>query len=145
MEPFTSSDFEFTVFGVAILVAAVASTFLLSGCGGVSATRVNPGEPKSEGCQLEIFAAESEVEREFVTACLINSQTGTTAFADKSASAAIEKAKPEACECGADALLIESSGKEGPTQAAIYGQGQATIRAIRFEQSDQDETGQSQK
>lgn len=113
---------------------AAACLFMISGCASVGITEVNPGEPKAEGCSLNVYTEKSEVEREFVTACLIDSRTGTTAFAEKTAASAIENSKPAACKCGADALLIDKAGSEGASYGS-WGEGKAIIKAIRFEDS----------
>lgn len=63
---------------------------------------------------------------------MITSQTGTTLGHDKTSSAAINNARGEACACGADAIVVESSEDEGIT-LFTWGQGKAQLKAVRYQ------------
>lgn len=103
-------------------------------CANVGVTRVNGAPGKAVGCKLDIYTSEAEVKRPFQVLCLIDSRTGTTAFDTKTAAAAIENAKPTACGCGADALIVTAADTEGATYAR-WGQGKAVLKAIRYQGS----------
>ncbi len=88
----------------------------LMGCTKVGVTQLAAGgrfPAKAENCRLDIYSNAKEITRKHVEVCLIDSRTGTTLFHDKSASAAIEHARPHACKCGADALLVQSADTDG--------------------------------
>ncbi len=112
-------------------VAVLLGLALVAGCSSVGITRVKAAPARSANCNLEVFTSEQEVKRPFEVLCLIDSRTGTTAFHDKTAAAAIEHAKPQACGCGADAILISALDTEGPGWGT-WGQGKAILKAIRF-------------
>lgn len=88
---------------------------LLTGCGSVSVQPVSMGVAKPANCQLDQYVSERDIERPYEVACMISSQTGTTLGHDKTSSAAINNARTDACACGADAIVIESSEEEGMT------------------------------
>lgn len=102
------------------------------GCASVSATPVKPGVAKPENCALELFSSETEVKRPYEVACLVDATSGRTVFADKTVTGALEKARPEACACGADAMLILSASAKGWSFNEGAGEATAIIRAIRF-------------
>jgi hypothetical protein len=87
--------------------------------------------PKSENCDLEIFSGESDVKRPYEVLCLLDSKTGGNAFADKTMAGAIKLAKPDACKCGADGILVAGGRAEG-VSLFTWGEGFATLKAIRF-------------
>jgi hypothetical protein len=95
----------------------------------VGVTRVTSSLPPREpGCQLRIFLAEKAVKRRYQVVCLIDARSGgNTIFSDHSASAAIDNARPKACECGADAIIVDSVGSGNPID-----QGTAVVRAIKY-------------
>jgi hypothetical protein len=113
------------------LALAIASCLVMPGCGSVGVTPINSAPSRPGGCRLEIFTSEQKIRRPFQVLCLIDSRTGTTAFDDKTVAAAIEKAKPLACGCGADAILIAGVDTQGPGWGT-WGQGKAILKAIRF-------------
>ena len=104
----------------------------LPACTTVGVTTV--GKPEldhGEYCHLDVFTSEAEVGRPFRVVCLIDSRTGTTAFHDRTAAAAIRHAKPEACKCGANAIIIAGVATDGVT-AWTWGEGKAIIKAIKY-------------
>lgn len=110
-----------------IVLAAVA----LAGCSSVGSTQLVTSAPKPANCQLDVYSSPSEIKRKYQPVCVIDSRTGTTAFHDKTASAAIRNAKPIACQCGADAILIEGMETEGMT-FMTWGKGTAIIKGIKY-------------
>ncbi len=113
------------------ILAATGAALLLAGCTTVGVTPVNSTAAKPANCQLDVYASETEINRPFQTACLIDSRTGTTLFHRRDAAAAIDHARKEACGCGADAILVQSADTQGVTMAT-WGQGKAIVRAIRY-------------
>lgn len=110
----------------------LALGFTTYGCATVGVTQLKPDiVRKAHNCPLEIFTAEKDISKPFEVVCLLDSRTGTSAFADKTAAGAINEARPKACECGADGMLIQHTDTEGMT-LATWGQGKAIIKAIRF-------------
>ena len=113
-----------------LLLISIASQ-VLYGCANVGVTKMHGAEPKQANCSLDIFSSPNEIKRAYEVVCLIDSRTGTTAFHTKTAAAAIEQAKPSACECGADGILIDYLDTEGAT-LATWGKGEAVIKAVRY-------------
>ncbi len=103
----------------------------LSACSSMGTTQLVNAEPKAPNCKLDVYSSEKEVKRPYKAICVIDSRTGTTAFHDKTASAAIQNAKPLACQCGADAILIEGMSTEGMT-FMTWGEGKAILRGIKY-------------
>ncbi len=112
-------------------IILTAFLLALSSCASVGVTKLNPAEPKEKNCALEIFSSESEIKKPFEVLCLLDSGTATNAFADKTVAGAIQLAKPEACKCGADAILILNGNTEGMSLTG-WGRGTALLKAIRF-------------
>jgi len=114
--------------GVALLVVVA------TGCTSVGVTRLRgAGAPKPEYCSLDIYTSASTVPQPFEEACLLDSRTGSTAFHDKTVHGAIEAARPAACGCGADGLIVEAAQTEGVTGFG-WGSGAAIIKAIRYKE-----------
>lgn len=104
---------------------------LIPACASVGATQLQSARPRADDCKLDVYSSETEITRPWETVCMIDSRTGTTAFADKTASAAIKNAKPKACKCGADAIVIQSMDTEGVT-LVTWGKGKAIVKGIRY-------------
>ncbi len=116
-----------------LALAAVGLTAaFLTGCGSVGVQPVSMGAAKPANCELKQYVSERDIERPYEVACMITSQTGTTLGHDKTASAAINNARAEACACGADAIVVESSEEEGIT-LFTWGQGKAQLKAVRYQ------------
>lgn len=111
--------------------ATLLSLLLVSACASVGVTPLKTASSKPYDCSLDIYLSEKEVPKSFETLCLLDSRTGTTAFDDRSASAAINLSRPHACQCGADAIVVSQVDTEGMTLSG-WGQGKAIIRAIRY-------------
>lgn len=104
---------------------------LLASCASVDVVKTKTLPPKAENCTLEVFFEIAAIKKPYEVACILGSSTGTTLFADRSVEHAVELAKPEACKCGADAILIDSVSKTGMSLTG-YGQGSASIKAIVY-------------
>lgn len=104
---------------------------LMTSCASVGVNISKSYPPKDKDCMLDVYYSEQEVKKSFEVIALIDSKTGSNLFAKKTVSAAIELAKPKACECGADAIIITQMDKEGVT-AGGYGYGKAMIKCIKY-------------
>lgn len=104
---------------------------LLAGCAHVGVTTVKEVAARPEGCKLDVFTSDKEIKGEYEVLCLLDSKTGSTAFADRSIAGAINEARPFACQCGGEAILLSDSRVEG-VNLASWGEGYATIKVIRF-------------
>jgi len=127
--PFAGREIDMTCPRVGL--SFIAALVTVASCASVGVTCVRPGASKPRACPLEVFTSEAEIRRPFEVACLIDSRTGTTAFHSKDAATAIEIARPEACVCGADGLLVVNVDTEGATMAT-WGRGKAILKAVRF-------------
>lgn len=115
---------------LALAVFGLTAVFL-TGCGSVGVQPVSMGTSKPANCELEQYVSERDIERPYEVACMITSETGTTLGHDKTASAAINNARSDACACGADAIVVESSAQEGIT-LFTWGKGKAQLKAVRY-------------
>lgn len=104
---------------------------ILASCASVDVAKIKTLPPKKENCSLDIYSEASAIKKPYEVACVLGSSTGTTLFADKSIQHAIDIAKPEACKCGADAILVDNVSKTGMSLTG-YGQGTASIKAIVY-------------
>lgn len=102
---------------------------LIAACGSVTVSRFAPAPPRPQDCRLEVYASENEVDRGFETVCIIGVRTGTHIFAEKGVGGALNQARPQACECGADALILLTAREDA---TLLSGEGKATLRAIRY-------------
>lgn len=114
-----------------VTTVAVLGALALAGCSSVGVTQLHSAAAKPAGCNVDIYASASEINHKYQTVCLLDSRTGSTLFHTRTAAAAIDHAKSEACECGADAMLIETADTEGMSFSR-WGQGKAIIRAIKY-------------
>jgi hypothetical protein len=110
---------------------AVLLVAVMSGCGSVGVTKLKASLPRPSGCDLQVYSSAAEVGRRFEVVCLIDSLTPSNAFADRTAAGAINRAKPFACECGADGMIVESLNTQSTT-AFGWGSGTAILKAIRY-------------
>lgn len=108
------------------------------GCASVSVAHFDEAPARPRECKLDLYQSKDEIKRPFETVCVIGVHTGTSIFAHKGIGGALEKAKPKACECGADAMVIMSASEGGMWTS---GQGKAEVRAIRYTDSTEVEPG----
>ena len=104
---------------------------LFVSCATVGVTVIKSYPPKDSNSPLDIYTSKDDIKRPYEVICLLDSQTGTTAFSDKTAAAAIENSKAAARKCGADAILVESVDRQGATYAS-WGSGKAIIKGIKY-------------
>ena len=106
--------------------------FLLTmGCASVGVNVMKSYPPKSADCQLDIYQSESDIKKDYEVVCSLDSRTGTSLLSRKTVANAIERARPKACKCGADAILIVSTEKVG-VRLWSWGRGKATIKGIKY-------------
>lgn len=114
------------------LLSFVVGIALASGCASVGVTKLGKGaKAKPEDCDLDVYASPAEVKRPYREVCLLDAQTSSSAFADKTVAGAVDKARPAACECGGDAILISDGDTEGSSMTG-WGRGKAMLRAIVY-------------
>lgn len=113
------------------LLCTVPMLAVLAGCGSIGVQPISVGQAKPVNCNLDQYVSERDIEQPYEVACMIYSRTGTTLGHDKSASAAINNARADACACGADAIVVESAEEEGIT-LFTWGQGKAQLKAVRY-------------
>ncbi len=97
----------FTIKHILVLVSCL---FFVS-CASVGVNVMKFYPPKSKNCQLDVYTTENDIERQYEHICLLYSKTGSTLFSIKIFENAIERAKPKACQCGADAIIVSSVEK----------------------------------
>jgi hypothetical protein len=112
-------------------IKSVLLAIIMSSCASVKVEKLSVNVPKSGDCDLEVFKNEDDVKRKFIVACLLESKTGNSIWNKRTAEAAIENAKKRACQCGADAILITSSGRT-KLKFYSYRRGYASIKAIKY-------------
>ena len=103
----------------------------LTGCASVGVQVMKQQPAKPTNCPIEVYADEKDVKRDYETIALIDSKTGSTLFDKKTVSAAIDMAKPKACQVGADAIIVMSSDRRG-VNLVSYGEAKAIIKAIKY-------------
>jgi hypothetical protein len=99
----------------------------------VGVTRLKFATSRPENCRLDIYSSTEEVQRPGEAVRMIDSKTSSKWFADKTVAQPIENAKPDACACGADALVVLSAKADGPggLRPFSWGSGFSLLRAIR--------------
>jgi hypothetical protein len=111
------------------LVALIACG--LAGCAHVGVTQMKAAKPKPEGCKLDIYSDEDEIEYDYEVVCLLDAKSGSTLGSDRSVSGAINEARPYACQCGGDGMLVDTARNEGVT-LTTWGEGYAILKVIRY-------------
>jgi hypothetical protein len=100
----------------------------LAGCATLSVTKMAAkAAPRDNGCALDIFTDASTLSRPHDDLCLIDSRTAGPVWTDRSLTGAINQARPAACECGADALVVLTVGQQPEN-----GSTTAVLRAIKY-------------
>lgn len=105
--------------------------FVLSSCASVKVEKLITDSPKPQNCSLDVFNKESEVKRKFEVVCLLDSKTGNSIWNRRTAKAAIDNAKNKACECGADAIVVTSSGRT-KLKFYSYRRGVASMKGVKY-------------
>ncbi len=109
----------------------ILSVGMLSACASVDTARIKDAPPKADSCHIEIFNNAAEVKKPYESLCSLGSSTGTTLFANKSLQHAIDNARPAACACGGDAMILNHVSSEGVSLTG-YGKSSASITVIRY-------------
>lgn len=117
-----------------LLISALMASLASHACASVGVTRTKQAAAKEEDCKLDIYTSDEEVKRDFEVICLLDSKTGSTLFADRTVAGAIENARPDACECGGDGMIIGNTHVEGANFGG-WGEGTAMIKVIRYTES----------
>jgi hypothetical protein len=100
-------------------------------CASVGVQVVKEQSSKQTDCKIDVYTSENEIKREYETLCLIDSKTGSTLFDKKTIAAAIDIAKPKACKCGADALLVMSADRRG-VSVFSWGDAKTVLKGIKY-------------
>ncbi|QUY45983.1 trypsin-like peptidase domain-containing protein (plasmid) [Acaryochloris sp. 'Moss Beach'] len=88
---------------------------------------------KSEKCPIELYSAETDVQRPFEKLCILNVSTGKTLFSNKSPEEATKRLKKAGCKCGADAVILNDVNRES-ANAMSWGRSTAKGIGIRYSQ-----------
>ena len=118
---------------LAVTLHGLLPWILLSGCASTGVTPIKMAPPRHKNCTLDVYTSPLEVRREYEVLCLIDSTSGRTLGNDRTVRGAIAEAKPYACRCGADAVIIMDATTTTATPMA-YGEGTVVLRAIRYVQ-----------
>ena len=120
----------------------ILSSFLLvqlTACAGTSVMQLKVVPARPLDCKVDIFASDSEVPKKFETLCVVEAHTGAGWIHDKTASGALEQARPKLCECGADAaVLVDATSKQSSDwTTSIFTpiqdqRGNVKVRGIRY-------------
>ncbi len=112
-----------------IIVASLA----VWGCGSTGVLRIGKvkAPPKGEGCFITVYADEKDVGRPFEKLCLIDAKTGSTLYNNRGVSGAMKKVNAAACECGADAVIVQGMEKKGVSLMS-WGSSKASVLAIKY-------------
>lgn len=113
------------------MLLVLAPALLFFSCAHVNVDHLKSASAKAPECQLETYNKLSDVKKPYEIVCALASATGTTLFADKSLQHAIDIARPEACACGGDAMVISNSATEGMTLMS-YGKSTANISVLKY-------------
>jgi uncharacterized protein YceK len=79
-----------------------------AGCSSVGTTYVSSERfpAREKNCSLDVYMAREDVKREYAPICILDSDSGTSGVVDRSITATIRNARPYACQCGGDGLLV---------------------------------------
>ena len=88
-------------------------------------------EPRGKKCGLDVYSSEKEIIRPFQVVCLIDVKTGTSLGHNTTGAGAVNYARPYACKCGADGLIILRATQEGDG-FFIPKTGVANVKAIKY-------------
>lgn len=113
------------------LITLVLLGTVFFSCASVKVEKLTTNQPKPRNCEVEVFNNVSEIKRKFEVVCVLDSKTGNSIWNKRTAEAAIENAKNKACACGADAIVVTSSGR---TKLKLYSyrRGVASLKGIKY-------------
>jgi hypothetical protein len=100
------------------------------GCASASIERLSATTypPKPSNCALSVFTDPSRVKHPYAELAIITRRTSSVAFSAKGAGEIMGGLREQACEIGADALILKAL-----TQGGYRAAGTGTAVAIRFQ------------
>ena len=113
------------------LLITLILCFLSFSCASVGVNSLMYYPAKSRNCHLDLYTHTGDIQIEYEEICILYSETGSTLFSTKTYEQAIELAKPKACRCGADAIVVASVEKIG-VSLFTWGEGRAKLIGIRY-------------
>ena len=114
----------------------VMVVLVISGCGSTGVARMSTADvqAKPKDCKLDVFDSEADVKHKFAVLCRIDAETGPIPFHRHGIEAAMDRLRPKACECGADAVIILDVKKPDALSTFLSGYRYSNIKAnaIRY-------------
>lgn len=104
---------------------------VVTSCVSVKVNVIKEYPAKPYDCPLDVYMIEDDVKKPYEEICILDSKTGTNLFSRKTFEQAIKLAKPKACLCGADAILVKSVDKQG-INLLHYGRGSAVVMGVKY-------------
>ncbi len=101
----------------------------MQACASIGVTSIQSAPPKGENCDLAVFTDEREIRKSHEVVCFLDGMSAGHILADTTVAGVIRSARPSACQCGADALVIQDVRREG---GSLWGRGYAILKAIRY-------------
>lgn len=87
-------------------IAVIA--MILAGCARSSYTVLREYPSKPEDCPIEVLTLQP-TDRKYAEVAILNSQGGKHTFANRSSEQLIAQLKKDACEVGADAIIVRTT------------------------------------
>ncbi len=119
-----------------LLAMSLFAGLMLTACSAdpikyVKITKVYQSLPPREGasCAPQVFLAKEAVTRSYEIVCELRSNTGTGLLDPRDLNQAVQQSIPQACECGGDALFVESFKDTRMTYSTAI---EAEIKVIKF-------------
>lgn len=109
---------------------------VLSGCASADFMRTGKEYPsRGKGCALEVLMTDPR--EEFEEVCVIQAKTSNSWFSSRDLKAMLPDIKEQACECGADAVVIKHAQSAQSSWAGMGGSlsGQSTSVGIKFKRT----------
>ena len=87
--------------------------------------------PKPADCEIDVYMIADDIQKPYEEICILDSRTGTNLLSIKTFEQAIKLAKPKACKCGADAILVTEVEKRG-INLLDWGEGRAVLKGVKY-------------
>lgn len=113
-----------------VLTAFVLFTFV-TGCASTQMTRLRQAQAKAPFCDIEVVNIPPQ-DRAFEEVCIIEARGSQMLFDGKSVQSLIGEMKSQACECGADAMVIKNSRAGGLNLFWFADRPEASAVGIRY-------------
>jgi hypothetical protein len=85
---------------------------------------------RDKDCSLDVYHDTNIIKQKYKVICLIDSKTSYSLYQSRTGAEAIKMAGFRACKYGADAMIVESSGR---TKFNFWGRrGEAKLKAIKY-------------